>query len=366
MFGDAVGAGRSSPASAPTEPAALVRYARDVHGHLHDEPGTMIAHARALDRQLLAGAFDARPADVIAVVDALLAIRGALGALRPAELAEFRTSGSPLDGMIEDIAPFGNLDMWHAARSAARARQAAERREDTPPSRERTGAPPPPPETITVSPPEPTIGEHAGTVSADRAGHDLADAIGAGHDSSASDLGTAIDRAGMVYDGIDALVGGVGGVFGEILAPAISPVLQTISLLLAMEDAARATAEGRAAAGTRMAVVELDGTWSPYPDRLATAELEARVSVTEMYRMEVSSVGYETGSPGENARLIRVGIARVAAAVNSAVARGEAWPAVHDAIGAAAPELAARIRQDLRANVYHRIVAAVRERMGAP
>jgi hypothetical protein len=170
----------------------------------------------------------------------------------------------------------------------------------------------------------------------------------------------------MAYDGIDALLGGVGGFFGEVLAPVLSPILQTISLFLTMEDAWRSTQEGRAAAGMRMAVVALDGTWSPYPDVLATAVLEARVTGTDMYRMETSFPGYEAGDPGENASLIRAGVARVATSVNTVVSRGEAWPAVHDAIAAATPDLAMRIRQDLRANVYHRIVAAVRERMGTP
>lgn len=365
-FGDAIGAGITTAVTAPTDPAALVRFARTVHGHLHDEPGTLIPYARSLDRQLLAGAFDARPADVIAVVEALLAIRAGLAARRPVELAEFRTTSSPLDGMIEDIAPFGNVDMWHAARAAARVRAETERRPTPPPATEGGGIVPPADPTITVPPPEHTIGEHAGSVSADHAGRGIADDLDDGYDGSAGRASAAIDAIGMTYDGIDALVGGIGGFFGEVIAPAIAPLLQTIGLFLTMEDAWRATAEGRAAAGMRMAVVELDHPWSPYPDVLATAALEARVAATEMYRMEISSAGYEAGDPGENARLIRAGIARVASAVNSAVSRGEAWPAVHNAIVEASPDLAARIRQDLRANVYHRIVAAVRERMGTP
>ncbi|MBL9014734.1 MAG: DUF4157 domain-containing protein [Myxococcales bacterium] len=357
------GAADASTASevitAPSDARTLLRYARHVRGHLHDPPGHLVPYARALDLQLMAGAFDENPEDVIAVVDALLAIRGALARRSPADLAAFRTSGSPLDGMIEDITPFGNVDQWHALRSAARARRR--------PRSTGGGTPVVDMEEEVVTgerPPTETVGVHAGMASSEHAGSEIAGGITAPHDASAGTAANVLDAVTMTYDGIEALVGGFEGFFGEVAAPVIMPIISGISLFLSMEDAWRSTREGRHAAGMRLAIVEIDGTWSPYPITLTTSMLAARVTGTDAYRHEIQFPSYETGGPGEAAALIRSGVADVARSVQTAVDRGEGWRGIQEALREATPDLQVRIRQDLRRTMYHRIAEAVRDRLG--
>jgi hypothetical protein len=343
---------------APTDAHALVRYARHVRSHLDDLPGHLVPYARALDAQLRAGAFDAQPEDVIAVVDALLAIRTDLGGRRPSELAAFRTTGSPLDGMIEDIAPFGNVDMWHALRSAAlerRSERRRERRDPVPPTTTTPTETPPPPATDGA-----TIGVHGGSVSAARAGHEIADEIGRDADHTAGDWGTAIDGAGMAYDTITQFIAVAEMV--EIAALAIQPVLSTISLLLSMEASWQQTQQGLRAQGMRCALASLGTPFGRYPITLHTGELVAHIVdspvVGDWERNVRQATAYEAGGEGEPEALARVGVAEVARSVNTAVANAEAWRAIADALAAATPELRGRIQQDLRRAMYQRIYEA--------
>jgi hypothetical protein len=209
-----------------------------------------------------------------------------------------------------------------------------------------------------------TIGVHGGGTSSMHAGREIAEGIGAEHDSSAGTAASVLDGAALAYDGIEALVGGFGGFFGEVAAPAIAPIVATISLYLSMEDAWRSTREGRHAAGMRFAIVEVDGAWNPYPITLTTAMLASRVTRTDAYRHEIQFPSYETGGPGEAAALIRTGIADVARIVQTAVDNGEGWRGIQAALREATPELQDRIRQDLRRAMYHRIAQEVRDRVG--
>ena len=355
--------GTHAPVTAPSDAPTLLRYAHGVRSHLHDPPRQLVPYARALDSQLMASAFTARPADVVTVVDALLAIRAALATRPPAELSEFRTSGSPLDGMIEDIAPFGNIDQWHALRSAALARRVEER-----PAAPTGATPAPvPPAPEGTSEPESTIGEHAGHHSAVVAGHEIGDALVAPHDSTAGDIANGIDATSMAYDTFEVLIG-VSEAVG-IVAVALQPVLSTISLLMAMEDSWRNVQEGVRAQGMRLALMQLDYSgdsgFNPYPLTLTTSQMVALLEPTTAYQQALHMVAYELTESGQAALLMRGGIASVVAVVNTAVQRAEAWPAVRDAIAQADATLRTRIQQDVRRTMYHRIVDAARERIGS-
>ena len=354
------------PITAPSEPHALLRYARGVRSHLHDSPGHLVPYARALDTQLRAGAFDARPADVIAVVEALLAIRAELADRRPSELTRFRTAGSPLDGMIEDIAPFGNVDEWHALRAAARTHHEPHRdtHAGTPDGEATTPteiAPPPP-----ATPPEgPTMGVHGGGTSSRRAGRDIGDSIGTDADHTAGDWGNAIDGAGLAYDTITQFIAVAEVV--EIGAMAVQPILATISLVLGMEASWEQTQNGLRVWGMRCALVALDTPFAPYPITLSARELEQHIlnstAAATWQRNVVEATAYEAGGAGEPVQLGRRGVREVAERVNEAVRTAESSPNLAAALRTATPELRARIQQDLRRTMYHRIYEAAAERL---
>lgn len=359
--GTGAGAAAAAPVTAPSDPPTLLRYARDVHGHLREHPNQLVPYARALDRQLLAGGFtEAR--DIQTVVSALQAIRGALASRPPGDLAAFRTAGSPGDGMLEDIAPFGNVDLWIAAQSAARDRQRQQPHPHPqvhPTGGDGDGGGPGPLPADEPGRVDPAYTAAAAAVEGHETGGALARATRPA-DQTDAQTASLIDNASSGYDYASELGLGFGEFVGEVVMPIVQPMLMLASLALTMDQALEDTRHALRGFGIRMSVHELSLMAAPYPATLLASALMQRIKTTdELYQERATAAGHFE-SEGDIVALISQGAAQVAAGVNGAVARAEQWPGVGQALQRH-PEAAAQIHQDIRRHVYSAMV----ERMQA-
>jgi hypothetical protein len=102
----------------------------------------LVARARELDAALAGAEEPQRRQNARTLIEiyGILQDRVARGEYRPGA-----GSGSPLAGMLDDVAPFGNLDMWHTIAGADVPRSPRRRRPDPTPTPEPTPTPTPTP-----------------------------------------------------------------------------------------------------------------------------------------------------------------------------------------------------------------------------
>lgn len=342
------------PGAGPGAPALTAR-ARAVQ--------RQVETARALDTELMAGRFDAIPARVIAIVDRLLALRDQLDRSPASDLAAVSHPGSPLFGTIEDVAPFGNVDLWRAKRSAAAAhgRQGVRHRPPRP-----HGGPPPP--AAPVPPGAPAPAPRPGATGTNQAADRIMRDINRPQDQTLGRVGDVVGTVTAALDaiafgtGFDVVEAGIATVAGEAVAVVAAPVLGALLgdalLLVSMEVAWRDTQRGYQAAGARFALCVLDEPWSPYPLVLRGSHVASRVgsspSGPDLHRMLTAA--YEGNRDGGPLAIARAGMDRVCQVVQRTVANAEARPQVVSAYArAASPAVKKALQQALRRDIYRAI-----------
>lgn len=325
-----------SPAAAPNEPGApagadLARQISANPGRLRGRPAAqLIAAARELDRQLMSGALEHEPARVVQAVDALLAIGNDLQARPMRDLAQWRTKDSPLDGIIEDILPFGAIDQWTVIRSTAAARLRATRPQ-RPPAPRQGPAPAGP-----VDPQRPGPARADPDLRAARqAGREIARdintrerpvEIGGMSLGTGEQIGRGLDAAGNVLDLLGLCEVAAAETIGLFLLP-VAALASEILFLWNLAQTAENVEKRLESAAMRYAAISLTFPFRPYPDQLTVSILLGRLNISAEYRLATTEGRhYGINSVAETNAVPRRGLDKVCKIVNRAVRQMEAHP----------------------------------------
>ena len=346
--------------------------------------------AAELDRRLMSGEFDARPAAVIQIVDRLLALRDELERRPMADLVGVRDPRSPNDGMIEDVAPFGDVDPWRAKRNWA-----TQRLHDGGSGRPGRGTQHRPGQaavsTAGGSPGHAKPPAQPGHTNVDVRGEDVANLLHPSADGTLGDVANVAGTASSLVDavgigsaalasegaeGIDvfgmALTAVVGPTVSLVAAPILSALLADVLLLLTMEASWRGTKRDLEAVGVRFALATLDEPWSRYPVTLRVGDIDGRVASSAVGRwftdaltggrdQPVTAMAYEADRDGGARGIARGGMQKVSDMVQRTVEAAEARPEIAQAYAHVAnAAMRAKMQQKLRRAIYDAIAALAR------
>jgi hypothetical protein len=288
--------------------------------------------------------------------------------------------------MIEDVAPFGNVDAWRAKRSWAtqllhgggqrRSGEGARRPPVEPPVPPAGGSPghakpPAQPGHTNVDVPAqdvanllhpPADGTLGDVVNVAGTASSVVDAVGIGSAALAAEGTEGIDLFAMALSTV------VGPVVGMVAAPILSTLLADVLLFLSMEVAWRSTQRGFETVGVRFALATLDESWSRYPVTLRVGDIDGRVgssALTAWFNQQttggVNDLAYEGNREGGARDMARAGMQKVCALVQRTVDAAEARPEVVQGYARAAGATArAKMQQQLRRAIYAAIAAQAR------
>lgn len=273
----------------------------------------LVERARELDAQLMSG--ELPQAQRVQIARQLIQIYETLQ--HRIDRGEFQPHGSgdrsPLAGLLDDLPPFGNLDMWIALsgqpRRARRGRRAEPQPQQAPePSAEPT------PDTGGDAPrptPSPDPGSTGGLDRSDVRPENVAP----------STAGAAIDRASLALDIIGALVGGF---LFEAAGAVIGPVLGMASHVIALEQGVENHERAGRSLGVR-ATLKYTMFTHPAPRTIvvdAVFSFYTNDPDLQRERNSLTATGISAGDRIDVA--IREGMTRAASSVNSAVGQCEA------------------------------------------
>nr|OEJ72569.1 hypothetical protein BH720_24005 [Desertifilum tharense IPPAS B-1220] len=255
-------------------------------------------------------------------------------------------TSSPLAGILEDMAPFGNVDLWtmlaNATPVAPRRRQPARRQDDSDPI-----PPPIPPGEVTAS--EFSAEDHGGR-EADSATARIREEVRLPEPSSSEP--NSADVLDLTISIMTEIVE-IG--LAELTIP-ISAVLNIASVVGTMDQTEQSRRADARATGVRLAVLAL-GLIHPPPRLLSLAILEEYCSGTAMWTLKIHENHYPLGQQ-ETEAAMRSGLRQVASLINEAVKRSER----RASIDIQRPLIQSEAQQ-LREVVYERIQANLRSRI---
>lgn len=257
----------------------------------------------------------------------------------------------PLGGLVDAIAPFGNLDAWRGIMADGPRPAPPRRARRARPQRRR-------PERETQ--PEPAATEAPSPEGAPPPGPNLdSDVVAEG---TAPD--TSVPRPGP-ETGARTLAGfAIGQVINAVTAPLAGGVMTLAALVGNFGSASdRSRAQGRAAGrsfGVRYGTHALT-QWSPPPPQYAYGEVLQRVRDTEggaPYRAQVA-MSFTPMSPGMMAGWIHGAVGQLVGDVNGAFRRGDQQIAQHLAANPSAAAQVAGWKREMREGVIERLRAQV-------